>query len=268
MKKLSLVLSGLFFIIFSACSDNITNTNSGYMPITIENMSEYLKSITKAEKSISIGENSITSAIKQYKKPIEDMGYNFDETILHTAIVLDTPRNSRLFMAAQQVLVQIISVIQADKEGAISQGFVTKDTANKILTYWKFQGINENTIKALKLVKECQSKGNGLCTIKNYITIVLDSKFINSSKRGRQTLNAINNLTSNNFFDGKNSTASYSWIYDFGQQVHKKEFCKYLVHKDGSQINPNSFFSSHTKPFKLKEGTIVLLNSFDPWWKK
>lgn len=133
--------------------------------------------------------------------------------------------------------------------------------------YNKFHEMNENRIQALKYIEQCQGGNDGICTIKQYVEILLDSDYVVISKK-RENYDLYEKLTANNMFNNENNVVSYVYGNTFDDKVKHREFAKFLTHKDGKKVNGNGFISEYTKPFKLKDGTIEQLKNYNPWWLK
>jgi len=266
MKKLSLFLIGLFFIVLSGCSSSAGNGD--FMPITEENMNEYFNGMADAKKSISVGEDVVSSAIKQYKEPLEDMGYDFDATLLNTIIALQNAGYTNASTMATSFVNHTTYFIQNNPQKSVDGGFVTEDTKDKILMYLKFKEMKPKTIQALKFVEKCQDEHSGICPINFYVKILLNNNLLNFSARDSKTQNAIKSLTADNLFLNENRSIVSQVEYDFENQINYQELGKYLIHNNGGKVNTNGFFASYTKPFKLKESATKELENYDPWWTK
>jgi len=78
MKRLNIgLIVGLFFMVFTACNGNSEKA----MPMTQENMSEYIQHISEAAKSIDMGASMPSKVRQEFKEPLERMGYDFDATV-------------------------------------------------------------------------------------------------------------------------------------------------------------------------------------------
>lgn len=103
------------------------------MPLTTNNIDEYLHRTIKASKNIPLGTNSVDAAIYIFKMPIIDMGYNFDDTLLNS---IKTLRNiDQPSIASQKVsafLIPILMVIHENRESVIQKKFISKNTLDEI----------------------------------------------------------------------------------------------------------------------------------------
>ncbi len=78
MNAINYIITILVIIFMSSCSDH-----NNYMPITKNNLVSYVKRSNEMSMSVAIGVDNMTKNIALYKTPIEDMGYDFDATLLN-----------------------------------------------------------------------------------------------------------------------------------------------------------------------------------------
>ena len=64
------------------------NMYDGAMPISYNNVQEFQARMNEYSKSVAASDSRITKATLMFKKPINDMGYDFDATILNTIKML------------------------------------------------------------------------------------------------------------------------------------------------------------------------------------
>ncbi len=264
MMKLSFIF-GLVFVIFTGCS---SGGSGDAMPITQDNINKYAKKMSVSAKAVSMGDSNIEKAIQIYKVPLEDMGYNFDATIINTIKALQHASYTSLSTTTMQILLPILHIINENPKLVVENNFVSEDTRDKILMYNKFHEMNPKTIQVLKFVEKCQSENNGLCTIKQYMQILLSSNLIDYSSRDAETQAKIKSLTVENMFTNEQHTTLTQYDSNFQNQISYQELGKYLIHENGKKVNGNWFISEHTKPFKLRESTNKELRNYNPWWSK
>jgi len=161
-----------------------------------------------------------------------------------------------------------IYFIQNNPQKSVDGNFITEDTKDKILMYLKFKEMKPKTIQALKFVEKCQSKNNGLCTIKQYMKILLSSNLIDCNGRDTESQANIKSLTAENMFTNEQHTAISQYDSNFQNQISYQELGKYLIHENGKKVNGNWFISKSTKSFKLKESATKELENYNPWWTK
>jgi len=300
MKRLNFsLIVGLFLIIFTACNGNSEKA----MPMTQENMSEYVQQVSEATKSIDMSA-SMPSKVKQgFKKPLERMGYDFDATVINmTKVFADAKLTDFTQITAEMAKThdQILYAIQQQPEQLVIEGFISKETKNKILTYLYFREMTPKTIQALKYVEECQAKNGGICKIKQYVKILLNSNFVTPSKYCEYKTEFSNLSVAEVFYKinkkEEQRLASAQFVFDknklkeakkqykefkqqekiyqrvsdeyknrFSHNLNKLLFSKYLVDQKGEKLNSFSI-AYWTKPFRLKDGTIKELSYYDPWW--
>jgi len=264
MRKISFMI-GLLFVIITGC--NGENNNAGKaMPITEDNINTYIQKMYQSSKSIAVGEEEIDKLIKIYKYPLEDMGYNFDTTILHSIKVLSKAPLTQVTVNAGKILNNILLGITRNPKSSVNKGFISQDTQTKVLTYLKFKELKPKTIKALQYVAKCQNKSGGICDIKQYVQILLDNNFVTPPPYIKDR-NAFRKLSVEAVFTNKVNDLVFAFKSSFDNQVNYSEFGRYLVNQNGQKINANGFIASWRKPFKLKDEAIIMeLNSYNPWW--
>lgn len=135
---------GLIFVILTGCS---SGGSGDAMPITQDNINEYAKKMSVSVKSVSMGDNNIKKAIQIYKVPLEDMGYDFDATIINTIKVLQNAGYTALSTTTMKILLPILHIVNENSELVVEDGLVSEDTKDKILIYNKFHKMDDNTIK-------------------------------------------------------------------------------------------------------------------------
>ena len=178
MKTLNFsLIVGLFLIIFTACSGNSDKS----MPMTQENMSKYIQNIAHASKSVDIGDSIFDKAIQIYKKPLENMGYNFDSTLISMTKLF---ANAQLTNFTQitynmaRIYSQLLLLISKNPDLLVSKGFIDEETKRKLLLYLHFKEMKPETIQALQYVQQCQNSNNGICTISSYVAILMSNNFV------------------------------------------------------------------------------------------
>jgi hypothetical protein len=249
--KLRLMLVAFIVIAtFTGCNGKSFNGNMGVMPISMDNIKLYFQKQHEVSKSVALGGSKMDKIIKIYKTPLDEMGYNFDATILATTKVLRKAPYNQLSVAAHNILNDVMQYVKMYPQESVDKGFVKVKTRDKILTYLKYSEFNENVIQALNYVRQCQQSNNGICRVKQYVNILLDNKFLVPSQN--QTLTPYHLL---NMFCGKIKSES--------------EFEKYIEDKNGDIINVNSLFLTEDyKAFRLKDNVQNIIDSYDPWWEQ
>lgn len=300
MKRLNFsLIVGLFLMVFTACNGNSEKA----MPMTQENMSEYVQQVLEATKSIDISASMPSKVKHVFKKPLERMGYDFDETIINMTKVFANAKLTdftRITAEMAKIHTQILYAIQQQPEQLVKEDFIGKETKNKILTYLHFREMTPKTIQALKYVEECQKNNGGICEIKQYVNILLNSNFVTPSKYFEYKTE-FSNLSADEVFYEVNKKeeerlsyaqlivdkdkleeaekeyrafkqkakihkiVSHEYKIRFSHNLNKLLFSKYLVDQNGKNLNSLSI-EKWTKPFRLKDGTIKELSQYDPWW--
>lgn len=264
MKRLNFsLIVGLFLIIFTACSGNSEKA----MPMTQENMSEYIQNIAQASKTVDISNSIFEKAIQIYKNPLDNMGYDFDSTLISMTKLFANEQLTNFTQITYnmaRIHSQLLLVISKNPDLLVSKGFIDEQTKRKLLLYLHFKEMKPETIQALKYVQQCQNSNNGICTISRYVDILISNNFVkptnNLDKKRFQ------NLSSSNIFKKENYIPLTMFSMTFDRQVNSQIFEKYIVYQDGKKVNANGFIEYCKKPFKLKNGTIEELNNYDPWW--
>jgi len=293
MKKLGFIF-GLIFVILTGCSSS--GGSGDFMPITQDNINEYTKKMSVSVKVVSIGDSNIEKAIQIYKVPLEDMGYDFDATIINSVKLLQNAGYTPLASTTMKILLPILQIVNKNPKLVVEDGFVSEDTKNKILMYNKFKEMKPEVMQALKYVAECQDNNNNICTIQQYVKTLLDSNFL-SPRENYEYKTEFSNLSVDNVFykvDKKERSRLASAIFEdrnnqkaydnfekkvkihkdvsthyksrFGYKVPHMEFGKYLVYQNGKKVNANGLIADWRKHFKLKDGTIEQLKNYNPWW--
>jgi hypothetical protein len=296
--KLGLIF-GLIFVFFTGCS---SGGSGDAMPITQDNINKYAKKMSVSAKAVSMGDSNIEKAIQIYKVPLEDMGYDFDATIINTVKVLQKAGYTSLSTTVMKMILPILHIVNENPELVVEKGLVSEDTKDKILMYNKFHEMKPEVMQALQYVETCQNDNNDICTIKQYVKILLDSKFLSPHENYEYKTEFLNLSVDNVFYkvdedrrselagkimmaDGKENKVKAQKEYDefeknvriyqdvsnnyqsrFNYKVPYREFGKYLIHQNGKKVNANGFIAIYTKPFKLKDGTIEQLKNYNPWW--
>jgi hypothetical protein len=263
MKQISLII-GFLFILFVGCDGKHSNADKA-MPITQNNIKTYTDKMSQSSKSITEGEAEVSKLIKIYKAPLEDMGYDFDATILNSIKVLSKAQLTQVTVNAGKILSYVLHGIARNPDKVVADGFVTQDTKTKVLTYLNFREINPKTIMALHYVEKCQNDNDGICDIKKYTQILLDNNFVTPPSYIKDS-NAFANLSIDTIFSNKINDLAFAFKNNFDKQVNYREFGKYLVYQDGTKVNANGFIESWRKPFKLKSEAKEKLKNYDPWW--
>jgi len=264
-SKFSIVIGMVLFIV-TICNGQIFS-NKGAMPITVNNINTYLRKQNIISQSISLGDTMMDKIIKTYKVPLDEMGYDFDATIINTTKVLKRVSYNRLAVTTFNILNSIMQYVSQYPQESVDKGFVKQDTRDKILTYLKYSEFNENIILALNYVKKCQRKYNGLCSANQYAKILLDNKFLDPNRHTSSPLpkSMLSVFESN----GQKSTSSLDLTTMFMSKIkHPREFGKYIEDINGNEINVNFLFSEYTKSFRLKNNVQKIIDGYNPWWIK
>lgn len=290
---------GLLFIIFTGCS---SGGSGDAMPITQDNINEYAKKMSASAKAVSMSDSNIEKTIQIYKVPLEDMGYDFDATIINTVKVLQNAGYTSLSTTTMKIILPILHIVNENPELVVENGLVSEDTKDKILTYNKFHEMKPEVIQALEYVEKCQDSNNDICSIKQYVQILLENNFLSPHENYEYKTEFLNLSVDNVLYkvdedkrselarktmiaDGKENREKAQKEYDefeknvrmyqdlsnnyqslFNYKVPYREFGKYLIHQNGKKVNANGFIAVYTKPFKLKDGTIEQLKNYNPWW--
>ncbi|GEM_PF-3621593 len=151
---------------------SIGNLNKDAMPITANNVKKYQNKIDEATQNIEPSTDRIDRIIEIEKKPLEDMGYDFDATLLSTIKNIrsckDILQVTPALFALNATYNDVCYAIKENPEEAVTKGLVTKDTQKKILTYMQYGKFNRSdTPKAIKIIntiQQCQNKHSGICT--------------------------------------------------------------------------------------------------------
>ena len=203
--------------------------------------------------------------IKTYKIPLDDMGYNFDTTILVTTKVLRKAPYNQLSVYTFNILNDVMQYVKMYPQESVEKGFVEIETRDKILSYLKYSEFNENIIQALNYVRQCQQLNNGMCSTKQYSKLLLDNQFIVPGE-------ALNNLPESmrKLVASQNKTLTPNRLTGmFHTKVkNASEFSKYIEDKNGNHVNEVFLFSEYTKPFRLKSNAQKVIDEYKPWWIK
>ena len=115
----------LIFVVFTGCS---SGSSDDAMPITQDNINEYTKKMSVSAKAVSMGDSNIEKAIQIYKVPLEDMGYDFDATVINTVKVLQNTGYTSLSTATMKILLPILHIVNENPELVVEHGLVSEDT--------------------------------------------------------------------------------------------------------------------------------------------
>lgn len=137
------------------------------MQLTEEKLKAYAAKVTEAIKdkydleegeAVSTQMMSMEDKIKVFREPLEDMGYDYDATIL-AEIKED-------FKSGKEYTNHFYAPSSdSELEEAVNVGMISGETSKKLLLYFqyrKIKNINE-TIKLCDVVIECEKNGNGVC---------------------------------------------------------------------------------------------------------
>lgn len=260
--KLGLI-SGVLMIAFTGCNGKSSNSNRGAMPITMDNIQLYSQKKNQATQSVSLGDSTMDKVIKIYKIPLDDLGYNFDTTILETTKVLKKAPYNQLSVYTFNILNDVMQYVKMYPQESVDKGFVESETRDKILSYLKYSEFNENIIQALNYVRQCQQINNGICSAKQYSKILLDNKFIVPSEALNGLPESMRKLVAS---QNKTLTSDRLTGMFHSKVKNASEFAKYIEDGSGNQVNTVFLFSEYTKPFKLKDNAQQVINEYNPWW--
>ncbi len=169
MKKsfLNLVILIMFFLV--SCSDG---GNKEAIPFSQEKLLEWQKRIKKALTNIEHPANTIDEKIeitkKVFKITCEDMGYNFDKTILKMAATppvsedVVPPAYLPLYVLFQELIVKLV---EKYPDRVVKKDLLKEDTVKKLQIWRKFSEITKSDINFLgKFLSVC----NNECLLKNF----------------------------------------------------------------------------------------------------
>ena len=281
--KLSSIF-GLIFVVFTGCS---SGGSGDAMPITQDNINEYVKKISTSAKAVSMGDSKIKKTIQIYKVPLENMGYNFDATIINTIKVLQNAGYTALSTTTMKIILSILHIVNENPKVVVEDGLVSEYTKNKILMYNKFHEMSNDTIQALKYVEQCQNDNGGICSIRQYVSILLDESFV-SPHKDYEYKEEFSNLSVDNVFykvnknkhselasaifeDRSNQKAydnfeksvkihqdvKYHFSSRFDDKVKYREFGKYLVYQNGQKVNANGFIEDYRATCRFPQKQLI-----------
>ncbi|BAI80365.1 hypothetical protein DEFDS_0889 [Deferribacter desulfuricans SSM1] len=145
MKKIIFYL--LIFVVL-ACSSG-SKGNGKAMPFSQENLEKWISKIEKVSKNLepaSTVKELIANMKKGYKETCEDLGYDFDATILKMAVEGGMSRNQYYIALYNNIYSRINSLLENNSKEVISSGLLKKETVNKILLFNKYYGVDEDII--------------------------------------------------------------------------------------------------------------------------
>lgn len=162
----------------SSSTSESAGGNGKAMPLTEENLKKYeanVYEVIKDKYNLEDGQEINTQMMsmedqkKIFRDTLEDMGYDYDATILE-AIKMDHQNGNDTYSHKLNIPI-------GDKE-AIQVGWITDDTAKKLALYNQFRNIKDihTTIKLCEVVLLCQQNGNGTCYSQD-LKIILDNNF-------------------------------------------------------------------------------------------
>lgn len=251
------------------------------LPITQNNINEYIQRINKAANYVSLRDSQIQKAIKVYKEPIEDMGYGFDETILNiTKVLMNVNSDSHLAYTTHELWNNIVQMALLDPTASVLENYVSRDTMEKLFIFNKFRYFKESDLLALNHVRACQERNNGVCYASQYAQVLLDSGFITNKDRNTYSDNPVANAQMQQIFalaqkSRQNSVYASKevknlWVIRKLLGKVSSNFWKYLTYTDGSAVI-NSWFldgmeNKNEKSFRVNDQMYRELSQYDPWW--
>lgn len=149
----------------SSSTGESVSGNGQAMPLTEENMKVYTEKAIEMMKDI-LNVDDVSSGVTQMlsledhkkiaKGILEDMGYDYDATIL--------AKIKEDFKSGKESEDDFF-IPTSDVEEAVKIGFITSDTAKKLELFYKYQSTPDikETVKLCEVVIECEKQGNGTC---------------------------------------------------------------------------------------------------------
>jgi len=255
MKRLIFGIFALLFIVnFSGCSGS-----ENAMPFSGDNIKELSQKIADSSNSMDSNIKQIDALKILYKDTLDDMGYSLDATILE--YIKYSVGNNRTQWAG--TLINIFGTIEQfiieHPKLVVNEDIVEQDTVDKILHYHKYGNLSTDSIQAVKYVNTCQKQNSGICSVSQYLQILLDNKFIEDKQ--------FSNLTVKNFWkDGYESVLGTVYESEFGTKA--AGFSQYVVFTDGNKAHGFQLFMQKNKKIKLKENALKDLKEYNPWWRE
>ena len=257
----------LIILVNSILIANNSKDTQGAMPITVNNIQQYYQKQNIVSQSISLGDSMMDKIIKTYKKPLDEMGYDFDTTIINTTRVLKKAPYNQLSISVYNILNDVMQYVKKYPQESVTKGFVKIETRDKILTYLKYSEFNENIIQALNYVRKCQQKYNGLCSANQYSKILLESKFIDPERALQESLQSMPKSMRGYIASQNQELTSDRLTMMFHSKVkNASEFGKYIEDANSGAINDVFLFSEYTKSFRLKSNVQEIIDGYTPWW--
>lgn len=257
--KYSLIGVGIY--IGLAAIGSIGHSNKDAMPITANNVQKYQSEINEAAQNLEPLNDTIDRIIKMEKKPLEDMGYNFDATLISTIKNIKSIQNMNQLTPALITLNSMYnSIYYAIKENpkeAIDKGLVTKETEEKILFYLQYGKFSHDDIpKALKVIdtiEQCQNEHSGICTGRQLYEQALANGDLNPVG-GKRTVDLLEML----------KQTELSWyLSDLTRNISILRDSNGKLLSSSANILFNTSFKVETS-----EATMLKQALTNPWWSK
>lgn len=143
--------------------------SGGAMPLTQENVDEYTQRVNEAAQNVDQSMEMFEKMYEILKKPLEDMGYDFDATILNTIKASYNQEEVSGRNAISDLGIILITPLKQgifqDPEGAVSTKFISQETLDKLNAFENLRNVKdiESMQNFFNLVLECEKQGNGIC---------------------------------------------------------------------------------------------------------
>lgn len=188
-----IVVSMISMTVISGMKDGgdesaITSSNSwgsmfrsgGAMPLTQATVGEYNQRVYKAVQNVDQSMEIFKKMHEVLKEPLEDMGYDFDATIISTVKASYNHQvNGRNAISDLEIILitPLIQGIFQDPEGAVSTKFISQETLDKLIVFQNLKNVKdiESMQNFFNLVLECEKNGNGVCRGGNMLSLLQEN---------------------------------------------------------------------------------------------
>lgn len=141
--------------------------NGQPMQLTEENLKAYAAKVTEAIKdkydledgeAVSTQTMSMEDMKKVFREPLEDMGYDYDATIL--AEIKEDFKSGKEYTNHFHA-----PYSGSELEEAVNVGMISSETSKKLELYSKYRRSTDlkETVKLCEVIIECDKNGNGVC---------------------------------------------------------------------------------------------------------
>jgi len=155
MKKKIAIL--LIFVIFVGCSSQ-KGGNGNAIPFTRDNFEKWVNRIEKVSRKLepaSDTKNVIINMKKLFRETCEDIGYDFDDTIIKFAKSPLLNSDPYYWYCYNNIFARILNLIGENHSNEIvSNGLLKKETVDKLKIYLTYEEVDKSLIQFLAIFKK------------------------------------------------------------------------------------------------------------------